>query len=235
MKYRQLIKNFSEYKSEVLSEEALLAEGRLSDVMDQYPGLAEPKIELIQLFSENDPSGNNKYLKWMVEQFIKEHQSMPGFKDYMKSTKNRPETTGTKDVFDYFDQPVGEENNFVYDQVIEMRPDIVHNPHQRYKDSWFFKCKDNELSTDLCKYNIQQTNSEILIGNWYWRMNSNTHNKFSKIHDFLISSSSTQIQKTTSFHSVLIDYFYKNPYKIYKGLDSLETVHVKTPDDLTPI
>ena len=51
MKYRQLIKNFSEYKSEVLSEEVLLTEGRLSDVMDQYPGLAEPKIELIQLFS----------------------------------------------------------------------------------------------------------------------------------------------------------------------------------------
>lgn len=115
MKYRQLIKNFEQFKREVLSEEALLAEGRLSDVMDQYPGLAEPKIELIQLFSENDPSGNNKYLKWMVEQFIKEHESMPGFKDYMKSVKNRPETTGIKDVFDYFDQPVGEENNFVYD------------------------------------------------------------------------------------------------------------------------
>ena len=132
-------------------------------------------------------------------------------------------------------QTYEKENNFIYDQVIEMRPDIVHNPHREYKDSWFFNCKDNELVTDLCKYNTLQSDSEILIGNWYWRMNSNTHNKFSKIHDFLINSPDTQIQKTTPFHSVLIDYFYKNPYKIYKGLDSFETVHVKTPDDLTPI
>ena len=132
-------------------------------------------------------------------------------------------------------QTYEKENDFIYDQVIEMRPDIVHDPHRKYKDTWFFKCKDNELVTDLCKYNTLQTDSEILIGNWYWRMNSNTHNKFSKIYDFLINSPNTQIQKTTSFHSVLIDYFYKNPYKIYKGLDSFETVHVKTPDDLTPI
>lgn len=132
-------------------------------------------------------------------------------------------------------QTYEKENNFIYDQVIEMRPDIVHNPHREYKDSWFFNCKDNELVTDLCKYNMQKSDSEILIGNWYWRMNSNTHNKFSKIHDFLINSPNTQIQKTTPFHSVLTDYFYKNSYKIYKGFDSFETVHVKTPDDLTPI
>ena len=132
-------------------------------------------------------------------------------------------------------QAYEKENDFMYDQVIEMRPDIVHDPHRKYKDTWFFKCKDNELVTDLCKYNMQKSDSEILIGNWYWRMNSDTHNKFSKIHDFLINSPNTQIQKTTPFHRVLIDYFYKNPYKIYKGLDSFETVHVKTPDDLTPI
>lgn len=132
-------------------------------------------------------------------------------------------------------QAYEKENNFIYDQVIEMRPDIVHNPHQEYKDSWFFKCTDNELVTDLCKYNMQQLESESLIGNWYWRMNSDTHNKFSKIHDFLISNSNKQTKDYESFHSVLTDYFYRNPYKIYKRLDSFETVHVKTPDDLTSI
>jgi len=132
-------------------------------------------------------------------------------------------------------QTYEKENNFIYDQVIEMRPDIVHNPHREYKDSWFFNCKDDELVTDLCKYNNSQSDAEMLIGNWYWRMNSNTHNKFSKIHDFLISNSNTQIQKTTSFHSALADYFYKNPYNIYKRLDSFDTVHVKTPRDLIPL
>ena len=75
-------------------------------------------------------------------------------------------------------QTYEKENDFIYDQVIEMRPDIVHNPHREYKDSWFFNCKDNELVTDLCKYNMQKSDSEILIGNWYWRMNPDTHNKF---------------------------------------------------------
>lgn len=127
------------------------------------------------------------------------------------------------------------ENNFVYDQIIEMRPDIIHNINREYKDSWFFKCKDNELVTDFCKYNTRQTDSEILIGNWYWRMNSDTHNTFSKIHDFLISNLDTQPLEHVPFHIMLTDYFYKNPYKIYKGLDSLETVTVTTPNDLTPI
>ena len=131
-------------------------------------------------------------------------------------------------------QTYEKENNFVYDQVIEMRPDIVHNTQCSPKDPWFFKCKDDDLVTDLCKYNRQQSNSEILIGNWYWRMNSDTHNKFSKIHDFLIDNLKTQTKENDPFHNVLTDYFYKNPYNIHKGLDSFETVHVKTPDDLTP-
>ena len=130
-------------------------------------------------------------------------------------------------------QTYEKENNFIYDQVIEMRPDIVHTPHGIDKDSWFFKCEDDELVIDLCKYN-RQLGTDTLIGNWYWRMNSNTHNKFSKIHDFLISNSNKQTKDYESFHRVLTEYFYENPYNIYKGLDSFETIHVKTPDDLTP-
>jgi hypothetical protein len=44
--------------------EKLLIEGRLEDVKAKYPQLSWDKIDLI---SEKDPSGNNKYLDWMVK------------------------------------------------------------------------------------------------------------------------------------------------------------------------
>ena len=128
-------------------------------------------------------------------------------------------------------QSYEKEHGFVYDQVIETRPDIVHYPDTYNHSNFFFYCNKNDLVTDFCKYNLTPE-SNNLIGNWYWRMNSETHNRFAGIHDFLINESTTEF---VTFHSGLNNYFMKNHYNIHKGLDSLRTVHVKTPDDLTPI
>ena len=44
-------------------ENTVLTEGRKEQVMAKYPNV--PK-EVVEDFSQNDPSGNNKYLEWMV-------------------------------------------------------------------------------------------------------------------------------------------------------------------------
>jgi len=49
-------------------ENTVLTEGRKEDVMAKYPDV--PK-EIVEQFSENDPSGNNKYLDWMVGTYVK--------------------------------------------------------------------------------------------------------------------------------------------------------------------
>lgn len=51
--------------SEILKSSILL-EGRLEDVKAKYPG----HEELIDLLAQEDPSGNNKYLAWMVKHAI---------------------------------------------------------------------------------------------------------------------------------------------------------------------
>jgi hypothetical protein len=51
--------------SEIL-ESTILLEGRLEDVKAKYPG----KEDFIDTLSQSDPSGNNKYLGWMVKQSL---------------------------------------------------------------------------------------------------------------------------------------------------------------------
>ena len=46
-----------------LLESNLILEGRKEDAIRKY---GEEHIELINLLSDADPSGNNKYLNWMV-------------------------------------------------------------------------------------------------------------------------------------------------------------------------
>ena len=50
-------------------ESTVLTEGRKEDVMAKYPDVSK---EVIEHFSQNDPSGNNKYLDWMVGTFAEE-------------------------------------------------------------------------------------------------------------------------------------------------------------------
>jgi len=53
-----------------LFEENILLESRLKTVMAKYPEVSE---EIVKSMSENDPSGNNKYLNWMVSKVQKGH------------------------------------------------------------------------------------------------------------------------------------------------------------------
>ena len=48
-----------------LLNEQVLTEGRKEDVMAKYPQIDK---EIIENLSQNDPSGNNKYLEWMVRE-----------------------------------------------------------------------------------------------------------------------------------------------------------------------
>lgn len=51
-----------------LLNEHVLTEGRKEDVMAKYPNVAK---DIIEYLSQNDPSGNNKYLDFMVGEVAK--------------------------------------------------------------------------------------------------------------------------------------------------------------------
>ena len=53
--------------------ERMITEGRLNNVEKKFPLLATKYNgkSLIDMFAENDPSGNNKYLMWMADTFFK--------------------------------------------------------------------------------------------------------------------------------------------------------------------
>ena len=58
---------------DIIKEELLvkvLLEGRLEDVVKKYAD-NQDDVDDILYFSKNDPSGNNKYLKWMANQWLK--------------------------------------------------------------------------------------------------------------------------------------------------------------------
>ena len=61
-----LIKQFAYDGNMGLYENKILVEGRLEDAKKRYPVIPE---DIIIKLSENDPSGNNKYLDWMIKQY----------------------------------------------------------------------------------------------------------------------------------------------------------------------
>ena len=62
---KKLFEGFHRWK--ILTEERLLAEGRLEDAKKKYPKY----VDFISKLSERDPSGKNKYLMWSAKQFAK--------------------------------------------------------------------------------------------------------------------------------------------------------------------
>ena len=66
--------------------ERMIIEGRLNNVEKKFPLLATKHNgkSLIDRFSKEDPSGNNKYLAWMADTFFK----------ILISPKSRPNLSG---------------------------------------------------------------------------------------------------------------------------------------------
>ena len=60
-----------------LLENAVLLEGRLEDIKAKYVG----DENLVDRLSNNDPSGNNKYLAWMAKQAIQNNEPIVGIID----------------------------------------------------------------------------------------------------------------------------------------------------------
>jgi len=60
-----------EFKLKQILESTILLEGRKEDVIKKY---GEEHTELIDMLSSEDPSGNNKYLDWMVKTALGQNQ-----------------------------------------------------------------------------------------------------------------------------------------------------------------
>lgn len=139
------------------------------------------------------------------------------------------------------------EHNFVYDQVIETRPDLYFESKtgdDRYR---LTDCQDNCILTDcstVCQtenhwdptvHTIEQFHS----GNWYWRMNSDTYDGYSNRYDFfanlLTNYPTEQSHKKTfeSFHTCMALYFLANrQFKFANGFDFLKSIPVQSLADL---
>jgi hypothetical protein len=59
------------FKLSQILESTILLEGRREDVIKKY---GEDHTELVDMFVEVDPSGNNKYLEWMVKTALGKNQ-----------------------------------------------------------------------------------------------------------------------------------------------------------------
>ena len=116
---------------------------------------------------------------------------------------------------------VEKEEGFVYDYVIETRPDLYFNSKWDFKYS---ELTDNQIIMQGGKlFNtgiITETNQprkwdseidsidEFSSGDWYWRMNSITYDNFSNRYDFL---KSIDRNITINFHKQLAPYFANHP------------------------
>ena len=59
------------FKLSQILESTLLLEGRREEVINKY---GEDHTELVDMFVDVDPSGNNKYLEWMVKTALGKNQ-----------------------------------------------------------------------------------------------------------------------------------------------------------------
>ena len=83
---KQFFEGFRKWS--VLTEEQLLAEGRLEDTKKKFKNI-DP--DWIDRMSDRDPSGNNKYLMWAIKQFAKISEP------YMKNKPAEGESWSTED------------------------------------------------------------------------------------------------------------------------------------------
>ena len=118
-----------------------------------------------------------------------------------------------------------EKNNFVYDQVIETRPDLL----LMRTGSSLHKCYNNEviMSRDI-------VNPTFHSGNWYWRSTSATNDLLANRHGFfesIIKNLDYQNrQDYDSFHSVLQSYFLKNQFDLVSAGDGDMTAILSAAD-----
>lgn len=137
-------------------------------------------------------------------------------------------------------------NNFVYDQVIETRPDLFFRPKDDGDRYRLVDCGNNMILTDDTQVNnlipwdaLTDQVGVFQNGNWYWRMNSNTYDSFSDRHDFFRNfltqyPTDNAIKETfKKFHTCMASYFLNRPqFKFVKGHDFVEAKPVQSLNDI---
>jgi hypothetical protein len=98
--------NIKELVLETVSE--VLLEGRLEDVKAKYD---EEFSDIIDDMSRLDPSGNNKYLAWMANQ-------------YFSDETNTPSVTQLSDAVDRFHKELARINSKLSTEVVENNPNL---------------------------------------------------------------------------------------------------------------
>ena len=78
----------------------LLLEGRKEDVIKKY-SKDDGDREVIEYLSDNDPSGNNKYLEWMVKTVMKGEVYDSGVVDVVTKFHKNIQRIGNKDINSY--------------------------------------------------------------------------------------------------------------------------------------
>tara|TARA_R110000822_G_scaffold100807_2_gene226733 strand:- start:1500 stop:2219 length:720 start_codon:yes stop_codon:yes gene_type:complete len=117
---------------------------------------------------------------------------------------------------------VEQDENFVYDYVVETRPDLRLR-HQNDFSKHFVGLQDNEIIVEGAdwlgsydrwkevdrKWVPSDGADTFFTTNWYFRMTSNTYNQFADRQDFYKDF------KYTDFHKDLCPYFISNPQFVF--------------------
>lgn len=80
-----------------LIKKILLQEGRVEDMKKRYP----EHVEAVDFFVNNDPSGNNKYLQWMMKQVVKNNEQIDVVLSVTKKFHQNQQRLQKKDINQY--------------------------------------------------------------------------------------------------------------------------------------
>ena len=100
----------------------LILEGRLEDVKKKFP---EVNTEIVDYLSQNDPSGNNKYLEWMVSNIVR-----------LGLTRNK-----IREIRDIIEGEFLSSLRKFHENINKITPELVHEVYQT--EGWMGLMKDN--------------------------------------------------------------------------------------------
>jgi len=142
-------------KKKLIAEQIVISEGRISDMKEKYPNV--PK-EVFNLFVQKDPSGNQKYLNWMLNAYTNVWNKPTSFDEQQKTAEHIIDTvTGFhENAYKITDEIIKKYMSW-RDPEFGNNPKILKNP----KDLYSYPTNNSVLILLVDKLREQPTKVDI--------------------------------------------------------------------------
>ena len=154
-----------------LLNEHVLTEGRKEDVMKKYPNVSKDKIEIL---SQNDPSGNNKYLEFMVKEISEGGEDIEAIISIIGDFHNKLSMINKQNLQDYENTSRSAWGQ-AWDRFIKSPKDINSYPNTRHLDH-FLNFLDGVSSKKKEKEKLNKETDRIYENDDYIVVAPKTHN-----------------------------------------------------------